>query len=150
MTEQTEQQQTGTEPERVLARLERQQREHLEHTSRIDRAWTSPEAVAMRQLVQADGNVDWSQFVTHCGGILKVVALAGEDGKPDTDRVIPLIDELFAKYATTEYAGGMTMTRRPQNRPYRPRSTPRPHAFPGDGERVAEPEAPSRPVSRAQ
>lgn len=122
----------------VPSRIENQYRDSIERQSRIDRAWASPAVAAIRELIRADGNVDWPEFVSHCGGILKVAAMVDGNGKPDTDRLIPLVDELFSKYAVTEYAGGLTMTRKPKNRPYlasgAPRRAPGP-AFPGAEDR---------------
>lgn len=118
MTEPTPAPQTNSVP----ARLERQYRDSIERQGHIERAWASPEVSAIRELIRADGNVDWPEFVSHCGGILTVAAMVDDHGKPDTDRLIPLVDELFNKYAVTEYTG-MTMTKKPKNRPYRSTST---------------------------
>lgn len=139
MTEQTTEQQsirpeTPADFQAMRARLDAQQREATERAYKISAMWESREAAAVRKVVQTDGNVDWREFVSHCGGIVKVVGLVDEQGDPDTERIIPLVDELFNKFAVQEFAGGMTMTKRPQNRPYRHRKpTPDP-TFPGDGD----------------
>lgn len=118
----------------ALARLEAAQRETLERRSRIDRAFTSPEAKAVKEIVEGDGNVPWPEFVKKAGGILEVVAMVDGQGRPDTDRIIAKVDELFAElFPPQEFRGGMTMTRKPQNRPYVPRQ-PKVTVFPGDGE----------------
>lgn len=125
----------------VLARLERPHRQSIEHSTRVENAWNSPEAAALRRFVQEDGNVDWREFVSHCGGILKTVELVDQNGDPDPERVVPLIDELFGKFATQEFAGGMTMTRKPNNRPFRKRGPSfeeQRAQFPGDSEGDAE------------
>jgi hypothetical protein len=138
MTEQTTEQQQPLRPETpadfqaMRARLDAQQRESIERASKISAMWGSQEAAAVRKVVQTDGNVDWREFVSHCGGIVKVVSLVDEQGDPDTERIIPLVDELFSKHAVQEFAGGMTMTRRPQNRPYRHRKPVPEPMFPGD------------------
>jgi hypothetical protein len=98
----------------------RADQKHRDRLNRVDNAWSSPEATAVREFVQQDGNVDWRPFVSHCGGILEVVGLVGEDGTADADRIVPLIDAMFAKTAVTKMVGGLTMTRYPRNRPYRP------------------------------
>ncbi|WP_399559058.1 hypothetical protein OIA45_49125 (plasmid) [Streptomyces chartreusis] len=118
----------------VLERLERSQRDAIEHRSRVDRAHVSPEARAVKDVVLGDGNVAWPEFVKHCGGILEAVALVDEQGRPDTDRIIAKVDETFAHlFPPEEFLGGMTVTRKPQNRPYVPKRPPAP-TFPGDGE----------------
>ncbi|QLJ06714.1 hypothetical protein HZZ00_37420 (plasmid) [Streptomyces sp. NEAU-sy36] len=142
-------QQTNT-AETILERLARQQRESLERRSQVEKAWSSPEAKRVHEFIKRDGNVDWREFVSHCGGIMNVVALLDAQGQPDADRIIPLVDELFDKYAVTEYRGGITMTRRPNNRPYRPQRGPSVEEqraqFPGDGGPAEEPPA-YRPVT---
>lgn len=111
----------GMTPEKVRemndARM-RADQEHQAHMDRIDAAWSSPEARAVHEVVQQDGNVDWRPFVQHAGGILAVVDLIDETGRPDTRRIIPLVDELFAKGAKKALQGGITMTLGPRNRPY--------------------------------
>lgn len=123
---------TPTKAETALEGIERRYRESIERNSLIDRTWASREVREIRELVRDDGNVDWTTFVTHCGGILNVAAMVDERGRPDTDRIIPLVDELFAKHAVTEYAGGITMTRRPRNRPYSPQAAAVDRRFPAD------------------
>jgi hypothetical protein len=126
--------QTAQDRDDVLARLEASQREILERRSRAERAAVSPEAKAIKEIVDADGNVPWPEFVKHCGGILEVVAMVDDQGRPDTDQIIPKVDELFDYlFPPQEFKGGMTMTRKPQNRPYVPRRVQAP-VFPGDGE----------------
>lgn len=99
-------------------RLERGQRESLEASRKIDKAHASPEAEKIRDIVREDGNVDWIEFVKHCGGILNVVEMVDEYGLPDTDRIIPKVDELFDKYVQAERDRGSISVRRPSNRPY--------------------------------
>ncbi|GAA3595262.1 hypothetical protein [Streptomyces osmaniensis] len=112
---------TAKDAESALQRLERSQREALERRSRAERAASSAEARAVKDVVEGDGNVPWPEFVKHCGGILEVVALVDEQGRPDTDQIIPKVDALFEQlFPPQEYKGGMTMTRKPQNRPYVP------------------------------
>jgi hypothetical protein len=106
--------------ETVIDRLNRQDREHRERMTEMDRAWKSPAAEKIRTIVQADGNVDWPDFVKHCGGILEVVAMVDDYGLPDTDRIIPMVDELFNKYAQQEVDAGSVFRRHPRNRPYVP------------------------------
>jgi hypothetical protein len=122
MTEQTTPQAPAQQPEQedVLARLERIQRESRERVAQIERAFRSPEAEKIRELVRDDGNVEWLEFVKHCGGILKVVEMVDAYGLPDTDRIIPKIDELFNKWAQAEVDRGSVFRRRPANRPYVP------------------------------
>jgi hypothetical protein len=94
--------------------------EQKDRMSEIERAWASPEAKAVHEMVQQDGNVDWRDFVGHCGGILEVVAMVDAEGRPDHDRIVPQIDELFAKHYSKQQLSGFTVTRQPNNRPYRP------------------------------
>lgn len=111
----------GLTPEKVREINDQRMRadqEHQAHTDRINAAWSSPEARAVAEVVQQDGNVDWRPFVGHAGGILAVVDLVDETGRPDTRRIIPLVDELFAKSAKKNLQGGITMTLGPRNRPY--------------------------------
>lgn len=96
----------------ILEQLDRQR-------EKLDAAWTSPEAAAIRALVENDGNVDWRAFVGHCGGILEVVKMVDAQGRPDADQIIPRVDELFGKTAVTPMAGGIKMTIGPRNRPYK-------------------------------
>lgn len=110
----------GLSPEKVREINDQRMRadqEHKDRMSRIDAAWSSPEARAVHEIVQQDGNVDWRPFVQHAGGILAVVDLV-DGGRPDTRRIIPLVDELFAKNAKKALQGGITMTLGPRNRPY--------------------------------
>ncbi|MGV9227612.1 hypothetical protein ACWDPF_33650 [Streptomyces albogriseolus] len=101
--------------DRMRAEMERRA-----HRDQVDNAFRSPEATRIRELVVADGNVDWREFVVYCGGILEVVAMVDQYGRPDTDRIIPKVDELFyERYSREEYVG-MTVTRHPRNRPYCP------------------------------
>lgn len=113
-------------------RLARMERESAERASRVSAAWSSPEAASIRKMVNDDGNVDFREFVSHCGGIMAVVAMVDDRGVADPGKVIPKVDELFSKWAVTELAGGITMTRSPRNRPYRPTGATR-VSFPGDG-----------------
>lgn len=108
--------------EDLLARLERMQRESRERAAAIDAAFQSPEAQAIRKMIQDDGNVDWTEFVKSCdGGILAVVEMVDEQGRPDAKRIIPLVDALFEKhFGETEMQGGVIFRRHPRNRPYRP------------------------------
>lgn len=119
MTEQTITEQTAADLQTVREGVNRARRESDDRLSRIAAAWESPEARAVAQVVREDGNVDWREFVGHVGGILKVVELVDDQGRPDTDRIIPLVDELFGKHAKKQLQGGMTMTLGPRNRPYR-------------------------------
>lgn len=137
---------TDLTPQSALEGIERRYRESIERNSLIDRTWASREVREIRELVRNDANVDWPTFVTHCGGILNVAAMVDEHGRPDTDRIIPLVDELFAKSAVTEYAGGITMTRQPKNRPYGPQAAAVDPRFPSDpgGPADLSPEAPTR------
>lgn len=141
---------TDLTPESALERIERNYRESLDRNSRIEQAWNSPETRAVRQFIVDDGNVDFREFTSHVGGIMEVVALVDEQGQPDADRIIPKVDELFAKYAVKEFAGGLTMTRRPQNRPYRPKAAAVDPRFPGDpgGPADLSSQAPMRTTSR--
>jgi len=122
MTEQTTTTEQHTDQEvdwaAARARLDQQFRESVQRTSLVQNAWDSAEAKAVREVVQADGNVNWREFVSHCGGILNACDLVDADGRADTRRIIPLVDELFAKDASKEFAGGVTYTRKPGNRPY--------------------------------
>jgi hypothetical protein len=102
----------------VLERLETTMRESREKSARIDAAWRSPEGLRIRDIVREDGNVEWPEFVKHCGGILEVVGMVDEYGLPDTDRIIPKVDELFDKYVKAEIDRGSIFRRRPGNRPY--------------------------------
>lgn len=102
----------------VLARLERSQSESRDLSARISAAWSSPEAEKIRDVVRQDGNVDWPEFVKHCGGILEAVAMVDGYGLPDTDRIIPKVDELFNKWAQAEVDAGSVFRKRPRNRPY--------------------------------
>ena len=141
---------TSEQRDGVLERLERQQRETREHAHQVETAWKSPKAQQIREVVEGDGNVEWPEFVKHCGGILKTVQLVDDNSEPDTDRIVPLIDELFAKHASQEFQGGVTFTRRPRNRPYEPRRVPSVRAqrgrFDGDGDPYPQPDpAPTRP-----
>jgi hypothetical protein len=125
----------------VLERLERQRREHNEHVHQIDKAMHSAEADKIRNLIREDGNVEWMEFVKHCGGILNVVAMVDEYGLPDTDQIIPKVDELFHKHSEQECQGGVIFRRHPRNRPYVPgrgtsageaKAAAKRAAFPGD------------------
>jgi len=104
----------------LLAQLEQRQRESHDRVRKIDEAWGSPEAQKIREVVREDGNVDWAEFVKFCGGILEVVQMVDEYGLPDTDRIIPKVDELFNKDSEKEFQGGVTFRRHPRNRPYVP------------------------------
>ncbi|MEU8472710.1 hypothetical protein AB0F30_33335 [Streptomyces sp. NPDC029006] len=106
------------EVDESLARLERLHRSTYENQRRIDAAWHSPETQKIRDIVRDDGNVEWPEFVKHCGGILKVITMVDEYGLPDTDKIIPKVDELFNKYAQAEVDAGSVFRRRPSNRPY--------------------------------
>lgn len=143
---------TETTPtaETALEGIERRYRESIERNSLIDRTWASREVREIRELIRDDGNVDWPTFVTFAGGILVVAAMVDEHGRPDTDRIIAAVDELFAKGAVTEYAGGITMTRRPRNRPYGPKAAAVDPRFPGDpgGPADLSSEAPMRTTNR--
>jgi hypothetical protein len=132
---------TPDQMEGVLERLERQQREHRERAHQIDMAWQSTEAQKIRDVIRADGNVDWPDFVKHVGGILEAVTMVDEYGLPDTDRIIPKVDELFHKDSEKEFQGGVTFRRHPRNRPYvagrgtaagEARAAAKRAAFPGD------------------
>ncbi|MFF2168148.1 hypothetical protein ACFVWP_46960 [Streptomyces sp. NPDC058175] len=112
---------TKPQADDLLAKIERQQRESIERAAQISRAWESTEARRLHDFIRADGNVDYREFVSHVGGILAAVAMVDENGDPDHEQIIPKVDEIFAKYATREFTGGMTMTSKPQNRPYKPR-----------------------------
>jgi hypothetical protein len=98
----------------------RADQEMRDRASRIDAAWNSLETRELAEFVRQDGNVDWREFVSYCGGILEAVALVDEHGRPDPAKLIPRIDAMFAKTAVKKMAGGMTMTSHPRNRPYRP------------------------------
>lgn len=113
---------TESQADDLLAKIERQQRQSIERASQISRAWESTEARRLHDFIRADGNVDYREFVSHVGGILAAVALVDESGRPDHEQIIPKVDEIFAKYATQEFTGGMTMTRQPRNRPYVPKA----------------------------
>lgn len=144
MTEQTVENTDPNTPEHWAAmrrRLDQQQRESIERASKVQAAWSSWEAEVVREVVRADGNVDWREFVSHAGGIMRVCELVDAEGRADTTRIIPLVDELFGKTAVTEYKGGMTVTRQPRNRPYHhsrallaSREVDQRAAFPGDGD----------------
>jgi hypothetical protein len=109
---------TKEKVESVMERLARQDREHRALVTEMDRAWHSPECEKIRHVVREDGNVDWSQFVKHCGGILEVVAMVDDYGLPDTDRIIPKVDELFNQHSEKTYQGGVVFRQHPRNRPY--------------------------------
>lgn len=109
---------TAEQTKSVFERIAQQDREHREKEHAIDKAWHSKEAKKIHEVIREDGNVDWRQFVTHCGGILNVVAMVDEFGLPDTDQIIPKVDELFSKDSETEYQGGVIFRRHPRNRPY--------------------------------
>lgn len=102
----------------LLAQLERTQREAREQSRNIEKAWASDAAKKIRQIVLDDGNVEWTEFVKHCGGILEVVAMVDDYGLPDTDRIIPKVDSLFDTYVRIERERGSVFVRRPGNRPY--------------------------------
>jgi hypothetical protein len=104
----------------VNERLAQLQRENVQQQRELDRAWSSPECEKIREIVRQDGNVDWTDFVKHCGGILEVVAMVDEYGLPDTDQIIPRVDELFEKYAQLDADRGSIFRQRPKNRPYVP------------------------------
>lgn len=130
---------TPEEWQAILDRLHETQRRSVEHASAVSAAWSSAEARAIAEVVRGDGNVDWREFVSHAGGILEVVKLVDDQGKPDTRRIIPLVDELFDKYARQEFRGGVTFTKLPNNRPY-PHARPvvqAPVVFPEDGAEAA-------------
>lgn len=125
----------------ILERLNRNQQESHERSRKIDAAWQSPAARKIREIVVEDGNVEWPEFVKHCGGILEAVAMVDEYDLPDTDRIIPKVDELFNKYAQAEVDRGSVFRRRPKNRPYVPgpgtsageaQAAEKRAAFPGD------------------
>jgi hypothetical protein len=123
------------------ARLDEQHRASIERASHVQNAWESPAARSVQEVVRTDGNVPWREFVSHCGGILKVCELVDADGRADTTRIIPLVDELFGKHATKEFAGGVTFTQKPANRPYvhsralmEARAAQKRAEFPGDND----------------
>lgn len=103
------------------AEIDQQMADQQRKTFEISNAWSSPAALAVGQVVREDGNVDWRHFVSHVGGILKVLELVDETGKPDTRRIIPLVDDLFNRSyggAGRQMAGGMTLRMGARNRPY--------------------------------
>lgn len=102
----------------AMARLEKTMRESHEKSARIDAAWRSPEVKRIRDVVLEDGNVDWLEFVKYCGGVLEVASLVDDYGLPDTDRIIPKVDELFDTHVQAEIERGSVFRRRPGNRPY--------------------------------
>lgn len=123
MTEQTAPQtpETAIDWQARRADLDRQLADNQRKMWAISDAWSSPAALAVGQVVREDGNVGWRDFVTHVGGILKVLELVDENGKPDTRRIIPLVDDLFNKSyggAGRQMAGGMTLRMGARNRPY--------------------------------
>ncbi|MGQ4397902.1 hypothetical protein ACN6K5_000904 [Streptomyces violaceoruber] len=128
MTEQqTPERLTDSEAEDILARIERQDRERRERRDSIDRAFNSREARAIVEFIREDGNLpgyDLRELASKAGGILELVAMVDEDGDPDPEKLVPFIDGVFNETAKTEFAGGMTMTKRPNNRPYQPRKKP--------------------------
>lgn len=112
----------GLSPEQVREMNDERMRadqEHRDRMSRIAAAWDSPEAKAVHEFVRQDGNVDWREFVGFCGGILEVVAMVGEDGRPDPEKVVPRIDELFYRDYSQKESGAFKVTRHPRNRPAR-------------------------------
>lgn len=111
---------TPQEVESVMDRLNRQEREHRDRVHQMDQAWHSPEAAKIRDVVRSDGNVEWLEFVKHCGGIMAVVGMVDGYGLPDTDQIIPKVDELFDTYVQREIKAGSVFRRRPGNRPYVP------------------------------
>lgn len=103
------------------AEIDQQMADHQRKSFEIADAWSSPAAIAVGEVVREDGNVNWRHFVSHVGGILQVLELVDENGKPDTRRIIPLVDDLFNKSyggAGRRMAGGMTMRMGARNRPY--------------------------------
>lgn len=136
MTEQqTPERFTDAEASDILAQIERRDREARERREAIDRAFSSREARAIVDFIRDDGNLpgyDMRELASKAGGILEFVAMVDENGDPDPEKLVPFIDGIFNETATTEYAGGMTMTKRPNNRPYRPK-TPPPVRFDTDG-----------------
>lgn len=129
MTEQTEQQIPAPEPaaEDAIdwrARREEQDRKMMEARRKqweVTAAWSSREAEAINAVIREDGNVEWRDFVSHCGGIMNVIGMVDDRGEPDTRRIIPLVDELFNKSYGGKgqaMAGGMVMRLGPRNRPY--------------------------------
>lgn len=148
MTEQNTPQEVDWQAER--ARLDQMFKESVQRTSRVQNAWSSREAEAVRKVVNEDGNVAFGDFVTHVGGILAACELVDKNGAADTERIIPLVDELFDKFhGAQEMQGGVTFKRKPGNRPYRHRTTP-PVAFPGDGQTYQEPAPESRTTYAAR
>lgn len=120
-TDPQEQQEDRLTPQKagdILARLEENQRKSREQATQIEAAWRSGEVAKIREIVREDGNVDWVEFVKHCGGILNVVAMVDDYGLPDTDQIIPKVDELFKKWAQIEVDSGSVFRRHPGNRPY--------------------------------
>lgn len=114
---------TADDAQEILARIERQDRERRERRDQIDRAWQSPEAAAVMRFVRDDDNLpgwDLRELASKAGGILELTAMVDADGNPDPARLVPFIDGIFEETARTNLKGGMTMTRRPKNRPYRP------------------------------
>ena len=110
-------------PEMIREMNDRRVREDIERrdrAERIDRAFTSPEAEKIRHVVVEDGNVEWRDFVKYCGGILEVVAMVDEYGLPDTDRIIPKVDEMHAAYVQKLRDAGHVLIPGPRNRPYVP------------------------------
>jgi len=108
-------------PEKVRELNDRRVQQDIEHRelmTRIDKAFASPEAEKIRQVVREDGNVDWREFITHCGGILEVVAMVDDLGLPDTGVIIPKVDELFDQHVQREISAGSVFRRKPRNRPY--------------------------------
>jgi len=94
--------------------------ERRERMDRIDRAFSSPEAQKIRRVVEEDGNATWTEFVKHCGGILEVVAMVDEYGRPDTDQIIPKVDEIHAAYVQRLREAGHMLLPGARNRPYVP------------------------------
>lgn len=138
----TEQRLTDDQADDILAQIQRRDRENREHRDQIDRAWESRQAKAITEFVRDDGNLpgyDLREIAVRAGGILNLVAMVDENGDPDPEQLVPLIDRIFNETAVTEYKGGMTMTRKPRNRPYQPQR-PKPVQFRGDGMSVRDAE----------
>lgn len=111
------------DPEKIRRLNDERMRADAAHRARmkaIDAAFKSPEAKQLREMVEDDGNVEWREFYTHCGGILETVKLVDENGVPDVDRVVEKVDELFNSYVQKEIAAGSIFRRKPRNRPYQP------------------------------
>lgn len=119
MTEQHSEQTPLVEPEQHPAPTAAEQKwiAARDRDHEIQRILNSESARSVMRFLRDDGNgIEWREFLREIGGALHLADYLDSDGQPDGDKIRPVIDTIFYRTATKEFAGGMTMRRHPINR----------------------------------